>query len=146
MIGAVLVDPLIARVSAMPGIATVETAEDLAALIAAGDLPKQVPAAFVLPTAEGADTLERSIHTSRITTLLTVVLATRASGRGPSDRPLDALGDTVIRALDGVAPADGWTALGYRGGDQQVRAASRDRQGAVFLTLHFETTTTLRRI
>ncbi|MBB4268144.1 phage tail terminator protein [Roseospira visakhapatnamensis] len=145
MIGAALVDPLIARVAAVPGIATVETAEDLAALIAAGDLPKQTPAAFMLPSDEGAETLARSVHTSRISTIMTAVLATRASGRGPADRPLDALGHAVIRALDGVAPADGWTPLGYQGGRQQIRAASRDRQGAVFLTLDFLTTTTLRR-
>ncbi|MBB4287797.1 phage tail terminator protein [Roseospira goensis] len=145
MIGAALVDPVIALVwAAAPDLAAVETANDLAALIAARRLPARVPAAFVLPTAEAADQAARTVHRSIISTVLTVVLVTSESRRGPDDRPLDALGAAVIAALDGAVPAEGWRALGYRGADQQVRAASSDREGGVFLTVHFETTTQRR--
>jgi hypothetical protein len=146
MIGAALVDPVIAMVrAAAPDLRYVGPANDLAALVAARRLPERVPAAYVLPTAETAGQAERTVHRSVISTVMTVVLVTSESRRGPDDRSLDALGAAIINALDGAIPADGWRPMGYRGADQQVRAASSDREGAVFLTLHFETTTTTRR-
>lgn len=146
MIGAALVDPVIALVrAAAPDLRYVGPANDLAALIAARRLPERVPAAYALPTDEDAAQAERTVHRSIITTLMTVVLVTSESRRGPDDRPLDTLGAAVIAALDGAVPAEGWRALGYQGAHQQVRAASADREGGVFLTIHFETTTTRRR-
>ncbi|KAA5607140.1 hypothetical protein F1188_04360 [Roseospira marina] len=146
MIGAALVDPIIALVrDAAPDLRYVGPANDLAALIAARRLPERVPAAYVLPTAEAAEQAQRTVHRTLVTTIMTVVLVASESRRGPDDRPLDTLGAAVIAALDGVLPAPDWRVLGYRGGDQQVRAASSDRDGGVFLTLHFETTTQRQR-
>ncbi|WP_299440168.1 hypothetical protein [uncultured Rhodospira sp.] len=145
MIGAALVDPVIALVrAAAPDLRYIGPANDLAALVAARRLPERVPAAYVLPTAEVAEQAQRTVHRSIITTNITVVLVTSESRRGPDDRPLDALGAAVIAFLDGVSPAPDWRKLGYRGADQQVRAASSDREGGVFLTIHFETTTQRR--
>ncbi|KAA5603220.1 hypothetical protein F1188_19945 [Roseospira marina] len=87
MIGAALVDPIIALVrNAAPDLRYVGPANDLAALIAARRLPERVPAAYVLPTAEAAEQTQRTVHRTLVTTIMTVVLVTSESRRGPDDR------------------------------------------------------------
>jgi len=144
MWGDALVDPIIARLEAVSGLETAQCAEDLAALIATQRLPERVPAAFVLATDEGGRQAERTIHRTLFTTIMTVVLVTKPVNRESAARPLAGLGPATIEALDGVVPAQGWSALGYVGGRRQVRAAGPRVEGGVFLTLHFETTTTRR--
>ncbi|WP_041795652.1 phage tail terminator protein [Pararhodospirillum photometricum] len=143
MIAAPLISALVPVLAGIEGVRRVAEADDLALLIAAMDLPQTTPAAFVLVTGEEAETLSRTLHTERVLSQLSVVLVGRPRAT-PQGQALGEIGRGVVGALSGRIPADDWTPLGYRGATQQVRAAARDRQGALFLTLHFDTTTTLR--
>ncbi|GEO82272.1 phage tail terminator protein [Pararhodospirillum oryzae] len=143
MIAAPLIPALLPIVAAVPGVRRALEADDLAALVAARDLPQTLPAAYVLVMGEAAGQVPRTVHTTSIAAELAVVLVDRPRAT-PRGLALGEIGAGVIAALDGRVPAEGWTPIGYRGGAQQVRAAAADRQGAVFLTLSFATSIRLR--
>lgn len=117
-----LVQSTVARLQAeVPALRRVEGAAELAALVSAGQLPQQTPAAYVLPLGDDAEA-NRSATVGvnqRVTEQLGVVLIDRHAGsrHGEEARAdLVPLIQACRAALIGWQPDGSYSALEYRRG------------------------------
>jgi hypothetical protein len=125
----------------VPTLRMIQETADLAALVAAGALPAQMPAAFVVwagdrPKANDMDNIVRQEVTSTISVVLVGRKAGEATGAAAA-ATISAIGDQVVAAIVGWQPDD--MPFEYAGGRLLGIQAS-----AVFIQLDFAITWWLR--
>ena len=138
-----VVERVKAQVPALGG--RVETAAELAVLVAKGDKPQRVPAAYVLWLGDDAGpvTTLTGLQRQIVTQHIGVVLVTRHVGDRRGGEQLDdirPLVEAVKAALTGWEPPGGEDALAYRRG----RLLSLTRTGHLFAQVDFKVDAQLR--